>query len=188
MNFWSHYSSSEPSAITHLHKHPPHPPSAKIEHSQLPWGVHREGDSREIAVTQSKTRISQLRTGWRFTEPCCVKTWQSHLSVSPCVNLYLYLLGSWAPPKAWHMVSSEAQNKNIASICTSTRFGEPISTLRKAGCFKTTLKKNLKNSFQCHKNIFSSVYLKYLIRRNTSRENHVYSWAVIQIVVRMNGP
>lgn len=191
VNFGGHSPPSEASAI---HKYPPLPPTAKTEHSQLHWGVTEKVIQEKLLWHKAKLEFlhweatTSLRTGWRFAEPCCVKTWQFHLSVSPCVNLYLYLLGSWAPPKAWHMVSSEAQNKNIASICTPTCFGGPISTLRKAGWFKSTFKKKFKSSLQCHKNIFSFVYLKYLIRRNTSRENHIYSWAVIQAVGRMNGP
>lgn len=126
-------------AITRLHKHPPRSPSAKTEHSQLPWGV------TEKAIQGHKEKKNFSAESHHFSEDRLPLHWAllcEHLSASPCVNLYLYLLGSWAPPKAWHMVSSEAQNKNIASICTSPCFGEPISTLRKAGWLKTTFKNN----------------------------------------------
>lgn len=129
-----------------------------------------------------------LRTGWHFTEPCCVKRWQPHLSVSPCVNLYLYLLGSWAPPKAWHMVSCEAQNKNIASICTSTCFGEPISPLRKAGCFKVTLKKNLKTRCNVTK-IFSVLCIWSIWSEETLPERITFTLGLLsKFLVGWTGP
>lgn len=152
---------------------------------------HGQGNSRENAVTKSETQISELRSC--FFSQDSLKFHQGMLhenmarrqpSVSPFVNVYLYLVGNGAPPKARHMVSSEAQNKNISPICTPTWFCLPISTLMKADYFNLTLKK--KASKQCSKSTFNSVYTKYLIRRNTSRENHIYSWAIIQDIVRMN--
>lgn len=109
---------------------------------------HGQGNSRENAVTKSETQISELRSC--FFSQDSLKFHQGMLhenmarrqpSVSPFVNVYLYLVGNGAPPKARHMVSSEAQNKNISPICTPTSFCLPISTLMKADYFNLTLKK-----------------------------------------------
>lgn len=109
---------------------------------------HGRGNSRENAVTKSETRISELRSC--FFSQDSLKFHQGMLHenmarrqpfISPFVNVYLYLVGNGAPPKARHMVSSEAQNKNISPICTPTWFCLPISTLMKADYFNLTLKK-----------------------------------------------
>lgn len=103
--------------------------STRTEHLGHSYLKHGECNSRENVVTKSETRISELGSCYfsqeRLTFHCCMlceSTARRWPSVSPFVNFYLYLAGNWASPKVWHMVSPEAQNKNIAPICTPTWF------------------------------------------------------------------
>lgn len=140
---------------------------------------HGQGNSRENAVTKSETQISELRSC--FFSQDSLKFHQGMLhenmarrqpSVSPFVNVYLYLVGNGAPPKAQHMVSSEAQNKNISPICTPTWFCLPISTLMKADYFNLTLKKkSLKTVFQIYFQF--CLYKVFDQKKYFQRESHL---------------
>jgi len=121
---------SAASGTTHLQKRHSLPSSARTEHLvAVILRNHGESNPRENAVTKRETRISKLISCYfsqdrlRFHQSMLRENMaRRQPSVSPFVNLYLYLAGNWAPPEAWHLVSSEAQSESIAPICAPTCF------------------------------------------------------------------
>lgn len=110
---------------------------------------HGEGNSREHAVTKSETRNSELRSCYfsqdrlKFHRGMLpANTARRQPSASPFVNLYLYLVGNWVPPKAWHMVPPEAKIKILHPSVLLHGFASQFLHSRKQIILMLYLKKN----------------------------------------------